>query len=54
MSIKLAQEFEFNIVKKITHETINEIYPHYYSNGAVVFFIMAQLSRQKFDVFIMN
>ena len=39
MSIKLTQEFEFNIVKKITHETIKEIYPHYYSNGAVVFFL---------------
>ena len=39
MSIKLAQEFDFDIVKKITHKTIKEIYPHYYPNGAVVFFL---------------
>ena len=39
MSIKLAQEFDFDIVKKITHKTIKEIYPHYYSSGAVVFFL---------------
>ena len=30
MSIELAQEFDFDIVKKITHKTIKEIYPHYY------------------------
>lgn len=39
MSIKLAQEFDFDIVKKITHKTIEKIYPHYYPNGAVVFFL---------------
>ena len=39
MSIKRAQEFDFNIVKKITLSTITEIYPHYYSNGAVTFFL---------------
>ena len=41
MSIKLAQEFDFDIVKKITHKTIKEIYPHYYPNGAVVFFLLS-------------
>ena len=40
MSIKLAQEFDFDIIKEITHETIKKIYPHYYSNGAVVFFLI--------------
>lgn len=39
MSIIRAQEFDFNIVKEITHTTIAEIYPHYYSNGAVTFFL---------------
>ncbi len=39
MSIKRAQEFDFDIVKEITHTTITEIYPHYYSNGAVAFFL---------------
>lgn len=38
MSIKLATAFDFDIIMKITHTTIEEIYPHYYSNGAVVFF----------------
>lgn len=39
MSIKLAQKSDCGIVKVITHTTINEIYPHYYSNGAVAFFL---------------
>ena len=39
MSIKLAQKSDFDVVKKITHTTINEIYVHYYSNGAVAFFL---------------
>ena len=39
MSIRLAQKSDFDVVKEITHTTINEIYPHYYSNGAVTFFI---------------
>ena len=39
MSIKLAQQSEIDIVKDITHTTIKEIYPHYYSNGAVAFFL---------------
>ena len=30
MSIKLAQEFDLDIVKKVTQKTIKEIYPHYY------------------------
>ncbi len=40
MSIKLAQKSDFEIVKEITHRTINEIYPHYYSDGAVEFFLV--------------
>lgn len=39
MSIWLALESDFDIVREITHTTINEIYPHYYPNGAVNFFI---------------
>lgn len=39
MSVKLAQKTDFNVVKEITHTTINAIYPHYYSNGAVAFFL---------------
>lgn len=39
MSIKLAQQSDIDIVKDITHTTIKEIYPHYYSNGAVAFFL---------------
>lgn len=39
MSIKLAQQSDSGIVKVITHTTIKEIYPHYYSNGAVAFFL---------------
>ncbi len=39
MSIKLAEEPDFEVVKEITHTTISEIYPHYYSGGAVAFFI---------------
>lgn len=39
MSIRLAEKSDFDIVKEITHTTINEIYPHYYPNGAVNFFL---------------
>ncbi len=39
MSIQLAQGSDFDIVREITHTTINEIYLHYYPNGAVNFFI---------------
>lgn len=39
MSIKLAQQSDCGIVKKITDTTINEIYPHYYPKGAVAFFL---------------
>ena len=41
MSIKIAQQSDIDIVKDITHTTIKAIYPHYYSNGAVVFFLKA-------------
>lgn len=39
MSIELAQKQDLYVVKDITHTTINEIYPHYYPNGAVAFFL---------------
>ncbi len=39
MSIRKANEADFFIVKKITAETINAIYPHYYPKGAVEFFL---------------
>ncbi|MCH5207514.1 MAG: GNAT family N-acetyltransferase [Oscillospiraceae bacterium] len=39
MSVKLAQKIDFDIVKEITHITINKIYPHYYPTGAVEFFL---------------
>lgn len=39
MNIVSARECDLTIIKKITHTTINEIYPHYYPNGAVVFFL---------------
>ncbi len=39
MSIKKAGTEDFQIVKKITVETINAIYPHYYPKGAVEFFL---------------
>lgn len=39
MSIRPAQESDFDIVQYITHRTISEIYPHYYPTGAVAFFL---------------
>ena len=39
MSIRSAQETDFDIIRKITRETIMEIYPHYYPSGAVEFFL---------------
>lgn len=39
MNIVSARECDLTIIKKITHTTINEIYPHYYPNGAVAFFL---------------
>lgn len=33
-----AEDKHLNIVREITHQTINEIYPHYYPIGAVDFF----------------
>ena len=38
MNIKIAEEKDFDDVKKITRETIMEIYPMYYPHGAVLFF----------------
>ena len=39
MGIRLAQSADCNIVNLITVTTINEVYPHYYPNGAVTFFL---------------
>ncbi|MGN0350922.1 MAG: GNAT family N-acetyltransferase [Roseburia sp.] len=39
MQIIKAQLENFDIVKRITHKTISEIYPHYYAKGAVDFFL---------------
>ncbi len=39
MSIRKAGTADFDIVKKITSETIKAIYPHYYPKGAVEFFL---------------
>lgn len=39
MIIKQAYKDDLQVVKYITIETINQIYPHYYPKGAVEFFI---------------
>lgn len=39
MSIKEAVLSDLSIVKRISEITISEIYPHYYPNGAVKFFL---------------
>ncbi len=39
MSIRKAETADFQIVRKITSDTINTIYPHYYPKGAVEFFL---------------
>lgn len=39
MSIKQAYKDDLQVVKCITIETINQIYPHYYPKGAVEFFV---------------
>lgn len=39
MNIKKAKTENFEDVKLITHETIKEIYPHYYPRGVVDFFL---------------
>lgn len=39
MSIRKAEQSDLKMVRNITVETINEIYPHYYPVGAVEFFI---------------
>lgn len=39
MSIMLADNHQFDLVKAITINTIKEIYPHYYPRGAVDFFL---------------
>ena len=39
MNIEKAQKEQLPIVKEITHRTIQEIYPRYYADGAVAFFL---------------
>ncbi len=39
MQIIKAQAEKFDTVKRITHNTILEIYPHYYAGGVVDFFL---------------
>ena len=39
MIIKQAYKDDLQVVKYITVETINQIYPHYYPKGAVEFFL---------------
>ena len=39
MSIEKATLSDLEIVYDITQTTINEIYPHYYAKGAVLFFL---------------
>ncbi|MBD5112223.1 MAG: GNAT family N-acetyltransferase [Ruminococcaceae bacterium] len=39
MVIKPALISDLNIIREITRATVSEIYPHYYSNGAVEFFL---------------
>ena len=39
MSIRKAVLSDFDIVKMIAETTISEIYPHYYPEGAVEYFL---------------
>lgn len=39
MEIKQAESHEIEVVKNITHGTVSELYPRYYSNGAVDYFL---------------
>ena len=39
MQIIKAQLEKFDAIKRITHKTISEIYPHYYARGVVDFFL---------------
>ncbi len=39
MQIVKATQEQIELVKEITHKTINEVYPHYYPGGVVAFFL---------------
>ena len=39
MNIRQAMKIDLDTVKNIANETIKTIYPHYYTKGAVDFFI---------------
>ena len=38
MEIIKAEIGTFDIIKRITQDTINQVYPHYYPAGVVTFF----------------
>ncbi|WP_279283102.1 hypothetical protein [Clostridium sp. C2-6-12] len=42
MNIRQATKEDLDIVKNITHKTIQTIYSHYYPEGAVDFFVTHQ------------
>ncbi|MGN0329394.1 MAG: GNAT family N-acetyltransferase [Lachnospira sp.] len=39
MDIRIAKKSDLEIIKNITHDTIREIYPHFYPGGVVDFFL---------------
>lgn len=39
MDIYIAKKSDFEMVKYITHQTISEVYPHFYPGGVVDFFL---------------
>lgn len=39
LEIRLANKEDFDAVRKIVRDTINEVYPKYYPSGAVQFFL---------------
>lgn len=60
MNIRQATKIDLDIVKNITYKTIQTIYPHYYPEGAVDFFIQHHSDKNIFTdielgiVFIME
>ena len=39
MDIRIADQNDFDVIRHITQNTITEIYPHYYPQGVVEFFL---------------
>ena len=52
MNIRIAEEKDFNVVKKIARETIMEIYPMYYPHGAVLFFAEHHSDENIMNMFV--